>query len=462
MKKLVVSLFAIFLAGIVVGQTGGITPEMLKNFRADFNNTGQTKALQNAVTHASIKTLALNYEQEGKVDKFFKYEVKRKGITDQESSGRCWLFTGLNVMRPKVIEKYNLSGFEFSQNYSFFFDQLEKSNLFLEGIIATSDKPLDDRRVEWLMKNAIGDGGVWNSFVNVVEKYGLVPAEAMPETKQSNSTGMISKLVKRKLRENAMTLRAMIKDGAKEKVVQAKKAEQLSEIYRMLAISFGVPPTEFTWIYKDNDGKVSEPKVYTPKEYYAEVVGVNLRDYVMLMNDPSREFNNVYEIDFDRNIYEGLNWLFLNLPNETIKSFALASIKDNEAMYFSCDVGKMLNSKSGYLDVNMYNYGDIFGVDFGMDKKARIQTFESGSSHGMTLVAVDTDENDKITKWLLENSWGPTSGFNGDLIMTDAWWDEYMFRVVINKKFIPEETLKLLEAKPTLLPPWDPMFAPEK
>jgi len=236
----------------------------------------------------------------------------------------------------------------------------------------------------------------------------------------------------------------------------------LSETYRMLAISLGEPPTDFVWRYKDKDGKLSEPKKYTPKSFYEEAIGVDLTSYVMLMNDPSRKYYKLYEIDYDRHIYEGGNWKYINLPTKDIKEFAKASIMDNEAMYFSCDVGKQLNRTKGLLDVNNYNYGELFGVDFSMDKTQRIQTFESGSSHGMTLIAVDIDADGNSVKWLLENSWGASNGFNGHLLMTDKWFDEYMFRLVINKKYISEEILKILKQNPIFLPPWDPMFSADE
>ncbi len=458
-KKITLCVLAIFLSAGLFAQKGTIDDEMLQGFRNDFKNNGKTKALQNAVTGNDIQKLAVNYDNPERPDTYFSNRVKTKGITDQKSSGRCWLFASLNVMRPKVIEKYNLKDFEFSQNYNFFFDQLEKCNLFLQEIIVHIDKPQEDRTVEWLFKHPIQDGGVWNGFVNVVEKYGLVPADVMPETYQSENTRMMQKLLRRKLREWGLELRAMRAEGAKEKQLAKRKTEMLSEVYRMLSISLGEPPQKFVWRYEDAEGKISESKEYTPKEFYTEAVGVNLHDYVLMMNDPSRPLNKTYEIEYDRNVHEGMNWIYVNLPNDIIKEAAKMSILDNEAMYFSCDVGKQLDRKKGVLDVNYYDYGDIFDTEFGMDKKARVETFESGSSHGMTLVAVDIAEDGKIKKWLLENSWG-MSGFKGHLIMTDRWFDEYMFRVVVHKKYVPGAVLEIMKEEPTMLPPWDPMFAP--
>ncbi len=454
-------LLSIIITGSIFSQKeGSITPQMLKKFNNAYELTPEKRAVTNAMFQNDIKKLAVNKGNKGKVDTFFSHRVESKGVTNQKSTGRCWLFASLNVMRPKVIEKYNLSNFEFSHNYNFFYDQLEKSNLFLEGIIENRDLPMEDRKVEWLLKNAIGDGGVWSGYVNLAEKYGVVPADAMPETYASEHTSMISRLIRRKLREDALILRTMHEEGKSLRVIRAEKENMLWDIYNMLAVTLGEPPVEFSWRYKDADGKISEEKIYTPLSFYKEFVGVDLNEYVMLMNDPSRPYSALYEIDYDRNSWEGVNWLFINLPNETIKKFAVESIKDNEAMYFSCDVGKQLDSENGYLDINNYDYESLLGVEFGMDKRQRVITFESGSSHGMTLVAVDLDKKENPQKWLLENSWGESSGYKGHLIMTDEWFDEYMFRVVINKKYIHKDVLDILETTPTLLPPWDPMFAP--
>lgn len=461
MKKLSILTLSIFLTGFVFAQiSGSITPEILEKVKKSYNaNDAETKAITNAVIHNDIKKLAETDAPKVSTDHNFKYKVSVSGITDQKSSGRCWMFTGLNVMRPKVLTNANVGSFEFSTNYLYFWDQFEKANLFLEGIIATADKPIDDRTVVWLFDNAIGDGGVWNLFVDLVNKYGAVPKEVMPESQSSENTGTLQKLIKRKLREDGMILREMI---AKKQKVQDKKIEMLGEVYRMLAISLGEPPTEFEWRYVDKDNKITELKKYTPKSFYDEYVKANLEDYVLLMDDPSREYYKLYEIEYDRNMHEGTNWKFINLPVSEIKEFARKSIIDNEAMYFSCDVGKQLNSTDGYLALDNYDYESLFGVKFGMDKKQRIQTRESGSSHGMALVGVDEDANGKITKWMLENSWGASSGHKGYLTMTDDWFDQYMFRIVVNKKFVDAKTLEYLKLKPIKLPPWDPMFMMEE
>ena len=461
MKKYILCLVALLMsvAGVMAQtKNGGISEDMLGRIRQGYTGTPEQKAVKNALASNSIAALAVNSENLSMIDTHFSHQVKTKGITDQKSSGRCWLFTGLNVLRAKMITKYDLPEFEFSQNYNSFYDLLEKSNLFLQAIIDTRNLPMDDRKVDWLMKNPIGDGGQFTGVSNLIMKYGVVPKAAMPETFQSNNTGQMTMILKWKLREFALELREM----KSAKLVERKEV-MLTEIYRILVECLGVPPTEFEWTRYNKEGKVVSVKKYTPKGFYNEFIGEDLENnYVMIMNDPTREYGKVYEIEYDRHVYDGENWLYINLPIERVKELAIASIKDNTAMYFSCDVGKFSNSKKGTLDINNMDYESLFRTKFPMDKKQRIQTYSSGSSHAMTLIAVDLDEAGKPRKWMVENSWGAASGYKGNLIMTDKWFEEYMFRVVLEKKYVPADVLKMLEQKPVLLPAWDPMFAPEE
>ena len=445
--------------GISAMAQGGISDEALKKIKEGYKGTPEEVALRNAISRNDINKLAVNLESQANIDTYFSHKVPSKGITDQESSGRCWLFTGMNVLRAEMIKKYNLGPFQFSQNYSFFWDQLEKSNLFLQGIIDTKSLPADDRKVDWLFKHALGDGGQFTGVSDIITKYGLVPAEVMPETYSSNNTSRMSNLLNLKLKEFGLELREMKNDAKK---LEARKVEMLGFIYRFLVLNLGEPPTEFEWTMYDAAGKPVSTKKYTPKSFYDEYVGKDLKgSYVLFMNDPTREFYKVYEIEYDRHQYDGANWVYVNLPIEEIKKMAIASIKDSTMMYFSCDVGKFYNREKGILDVNYYDYGSLMGTEFGMDKRERILTGSSGSSHAMTLMAVDLDENGNPKKWMVENSWGMT-GYKGHLIMTDEWFDEYMFRVVVDKKYVPQNILELMKQKPTMLPPWDPMFAPEE
>ena len=461
MKKTVICV-AMLLAGMsgvsAQNKEGGISEAMLERIRSGYAATPEQKAVKNALASNSIAALAVNSENLAMCDTHFSHRVTTRGITNQKSSGRCWLFTGLNVLRAKMIREYDLPEFEFSQNYCSFYDLWEKSNLFLQAVIDTRDAGLDDRKVDWLMKNPIGDGGQFTGVSNLIMKYGVVPTSAMPETYQSDNTSGMTSILKQKLREYALELRAM--QPAK---IQERKTEMLTEIYRILVECLGVPPTEFEWTYYDKSGNEVTRRTYTPKSFYDEFIGEDLeRNYVMIMNDPSREYGKVYEIEYDRHVYDGENWLYVNLPIERIKEIAIASIKDNTAMYFSCDVGKFMDRAKGTLDLKNFDYESLFATSFPMDKRERIQTFASGSSHAMTLIAVDLNEAEDPVKWMVENSWGASSGYQGCLIMTDEWFDEYMFRLVAERKYVPEDVLKMLDQKPTLLPAWDPMFSPEE
>ncbi len=463
MKILIAIALAVMTAqGAAGGNKGGVTADMLATMRASQPDTPSERALRNALSRTDINTLAHNARNDGAVDPAMSDRVESKGITNQRSSGRCWLFTGLNVVRAQMMARNSLPKLELSQNYNFFYDQLEKSNLFLQTIIDTRKLPMDDKKVEWLFKNPLSDGGQYTGFSENVMKYGVVPAEIWPETYSSNNTSQMRRLISLKLREDGLELRKMWGEGKSEKVLEERKLAMLSEIYRMLSLVLGEPPTEFEWTRKDARGRTIERRTYTPQEFYKEYCGENLRgDYVMLMNDPTRPYYKMYEIDLDRHTYDGDNWTYINLPVEDIKEAAIRSIKDSTMMYFSCDVGQSFDRDRGLLDPDNFSYGDLLGTTFGMDKADRIRTFASASSHAMTLMAVDLDAEGKPLRWMVENSWGPGAN-DGHLVMTDRWFDEYMFRLVVNKKYLPAGILDILKQKPELLPAWDPMFNDEE
>lgn len=466
MKKYFLSAFLLVGATLVSLQAqeakGGISSEMLKQIQNCYQGTATDKAIRNAIGSNSIKLLTLNQEKQTGLDTDFSVKVESKGITDQQSSGRCWLFTGLNVMRAKAIARFDLPELEFSQTYSFFWDQLEKSNLFLQGIIDTAEKPMTDQTVEWLFKHPLSDGGTFTGVADIVSKYGLVPKEAMPETYSSEHTSFMSMLIGLKLKEYGLALRSKVAAGASVAELEKEKIDMLGTVYRMLVLNLGVPPTSFDYVRKDAKGNRVEVEHHTPMSFLEKYGDINLlTNYVMVMNDPTREYYKCYEIDYDRHCYDGKNWTYVNLPVEDIKEMAISSLKDNTRMYFSSDVTQ-LDSKRGYLDVDNYDYGSLLGVTFNMDKKQRIQTFASMSAHAMTLMAVDLDQESKPRKWMVENSWGASSGYKGHLIMTDKWFDEYMFRLVLETKYVPEKIMKIFKQKPIRLPAWDPMFAEEE
>lgn len=459
MKKiLLITALSMSYAGIFAQS---LTDKDLNEIRSSLKKDASTQAIQNILTvDKNIKENALNRELQGKIDHFFKYRVNVKGITDQHSSGRCWMFTSMNVLRPSIMEKYNLSHFDFSHNYTYFWDIFEKSNLFLENIITTASKPMDDREVTTYFQSPVNDGGVWNLYYNVAQKYGVVPQEVMPETAHSNNTSQMVNILNEKLRLGGYTLREMAAAGKSAKDLRAEKKEILKDVYRILSLCLGEPPHTFTWRYKDKEGNIKELANYTPLQFYKAITPADYspENYVMIMNDPTREYYKLYEIQNYRNAVEGVNWVYLNLPNEDIKKAALASIKNNEAMYASCDVGKQHQRETGILDPEMYDYESLLGVKLNMDKKARILTRQSGSSHAMTLVGCDTDENDQPVKWEFENSWGAKAGNQGYLTFTDKWFDEYMFRIVIHRKYLDEKAIHSLKSKPIPLPVWDYMF----
>lgn len=438
-----------------------ITPEMLNKMEQENKVSGTSKAIRNALAATSVASIALNQDNQTEKNTYFSNSVPSVGITDQKSSGRCWLFTGMNVLRAQMIKSQNLEGMEFSQNYLFFYDQLEKSNLFLQAVIDTRKKDMNDQTVMWLFQNPLSDGGTFTGVADLVSKYGIVPKGVMPETYASNNTSSWTGYIKRKLREDALALR---ETKATDRQLQDMKTKMLSEIYHMLTLTLGEPVKEFTWAPKNSKGQMtSAPKKYTPMSFYKEYFNTDLQnDYIMLMNDPSREYWKTYEIQYDRHTYDGHNWLYINLPIEEIKECAIASIKDSVMMYFSCDVSKFLDRNTGICDLNNYNYDEIFGVKFGMNKAQRVRSFDSGSTHAMTLKAVDLDADGKPLKWEVENSWGATSGHHGHIIMTDEWFDNYMFRLVVDKKYVNEKIQNAAQQKPILLPCWDPMFASEE
>jgi len=458
MKILYITLTLIFSSLLLSAQTLGV--EELNEIRTGFVPDDRTVALQNILTNDNdIRNNTRNWSALGKVDHFFKYKVEVKGITDQQSSGRCWMFTSMNALRPDVMKMLNIDSFDFSHNFNYFWDLLEKSNLFLENIIATVKKDMDDREVVSFFSTPVNDGGVWNLFYNVAEKYGVVPQSVMPESEHSNNTYQLISVVNERLRAGGYGIRQMAVAGAGDDALRKEKKAVLKDVYRILALCLGEPPASFAYRYKTKDGEIKSLTT-TPLEFYRSIVKEDYTpaNYIMIMNDPTREYYKLYEIKNYRNTLEGINWIYLNLPNREIRASALSSIKDNNPLYASCDVGKQINTRAGIMDVNNYNYAALFGVNFAMDKKARILTRQSASSHAMLLIACDTDENDNPVKWEFENSWGASSGNGGYLTFTDEWFCEYLFRLVIHKKYLSPKALAALEQKPVMLPVWDYMY----
>ena len=439
---------------------GGIRNATLQQI-VKAQNGSANKALFNAIANNNIDDLVKNPANQAPVDTHFSIETPKQSIHNQKSSGRCWMFSGFNVLRSNFA-KNDKQGrvVEFSQDYLFFYDQLEKANLMLQGVIDTGKKSIEDPQVQFFFKNPINDGGTFCGVADLAEKYGLAPMSAQPETFSSNNTSKMSKLISSKLREYGLELRKMVAQGKKSSAIQARKDEMLATVYHMLSLTLGEPVKEFTYAFRDKNGKqVGEAKKYTPKSFYEETVGHSLNGtFLMVMNDPRRPYHKTYEVEYDRHTYDGHNWKYLNLPMEEIAQLAIASLKDGHKMYSSYDVGKQLDRKRGYLALDNFDYGSLFGTSFHMNKAERISTFDSGSTHAMTLTAVDLDANGKPVKWKVENSWGADNGFSGCFIMTNDWFNEYMFRLVVDKKYASEQLLKEFDQKPTMLTPDDPLF----
>lgn len=467
MNKTLISLLFLAASLSLSAQTknGGITADMLKQIEKQQVKSVAEKALGNAIATNAINDLAKTKASQFPLNTKFSDETTKQNIHDQKSSGRCWMFSGFNVLRSRFAAKHNDTlRVEYSHAYLFFYDQLEKANLFLQGTIDNATKPMDDPTVRFFFKSPLNDGGTFCGVADLAEKYGLVPMSVMPETYQTDNTRLMAQLVSRKLREYGLELRKMVADKKKPAAIQARKTEMLGVVYKMLAVTIGEPVKEFTYAHVDKNGNVKgEAKTYTPKSFYEETVGSQLNgSFVMLMNDPRNPYYKVYEVEYDRHTYDGHNWKYINLPMEDIEKCAIASIKDDHKMYSSYDVGKFLDRSRGYLDMNNFDYGSLLGVDFPMNKADRIATFDSGSTHAMTLTAVDLDKEGKPIKWAVENSWGASVGTNGLYIMTNDWFREYMFRLVVDRKYVPENILKIESEKPIKLTYDDPLFLNEE
>ena len=437
----------------------GLTPELLDDFRSQYESRGDQRLMINAVTNNNIKGLALNREKFVTHDKFMSLKLKTSKVINQKSSGRCWMFAGVNVLSPQIMAKLKIDNFEISEPYLAFWDKMEKANYFLEEIIRLRDKPFDDRELGTVLQSPFGDGGWWLYFTDLIDKYGIMPISAMPETKQSSSTGRVNSLATTLLRSAAADIRAMHRDGKKVVDLRKTKEATLTDIYRLMVYAYGTPPDSFYFRYESTDTAVKpEPRWYTPKEFYREVVGEDMREYVALINNPARDMDELFELQGSRNMADKPDLTVLNLPVAKLKSYALASLVDSQAVWFACDVGKENYSDSGVMAVNIYDYQTTFQMDFKMSKADRITYKHISPNHAMTLTGVDTTDAGGTRKWLVENSWGTKRGDSGLWYMYDSWFDEYVLMVIVDKSLLSDDDARKFEQKPVVIKQWEPFF----
>ena len=454
----VILLVFIFFVQSLFANPGALATKDIDKIQSSFEMDTHSRAMYNSLTNNDISSLALNRDILRHHNEIFSDKIKTKGITNQNKSGRCWLFAGLNILRPKVIEKNNIEKFEFSQNYLAFWDKLEKANCFLENIIEFANRDILDREMEFLLRTPIPDGGYWENVVNLIEKYGVVPKEIMPETNSSGNTSLMNKLLSRKLRADAAKLRVMYNKRRPVKSLRAEKIKMLSEIYKMLVLNLGQPPAEFQWRFEDANSVVSEPRTYSPKSFYKEFVDVDLRQYVDIFNDPSKEYGKHYSINLTRNVRDGDDAHFANVKMQILKEIAAKAVLDNEPTWFSCDVGKDQSREHGIMAMDLFDYDSIYMTDMAMTKAERSLFRESVPNHAMVFIGIDM-QNGKPAKWLVENSWGDEKGSKGLWTIYDPWFDTNVYSIIVKREYVPKEILDIYKQPALKLPPWDPAYS---
>jgi bleomycin hydrolase len=438
-----------------------ITSEQIAAFQETFRRDPQARLALNAVTKNPIRAVALNRAVVTDTDHTYSQLLKSNTVTSQNNSGRCWLFAGLNLFRVVAMERLNIETFELSQNYLLFWDKLEKANYFLETILATLDEPTDGRLIMFLMQNPLQDGGQWDMFVNLIGKYGVVPKSVMPETESSGNTGAMTHLMTTLLRENAAELRRMYSTDVDQQTLRDHKTAMLGNFYRMLCVHLGEPPQSFSWQWRDKDNRFHREGQMTPQEFYRRYVDYDLDSMTCLIHCPTADkpLNKLYTIQHLGNVVEGHIVRYLNVDISVFKQAAVEMLKNERPVWFGCDVGKMLERDLGILDLDLYDYASVYGFEFKADKAERVDYGHSLMTHAMVFTGVDLADDGAPRKWRVENSWGEKIGDKGFLVMSDRWFDAYMYEVVVDKRFVPAELLPLLETDPTVLPPWDPMGA---
>lgn len=437
---------------------GALTAQRLAELRKQFNSNPAYRRSQNAVTQTSIDDVALDRNVITSTDHTFSHLIDDWIVTNQKKTGRCWMFAGLNLFRAGAMKKMNLKEFEFSQSYTFFWDKLERANYFLEAIIETSDKPVDDRTVAFLLDRPLDDGGQWNMFVNIVRKHGLVPKAVMPESCSSSESPRMNANIIGKLRQFARELRQLRASGAPMEAARAEKTRMVETIYRMLSIHLGTPPETFNWQWNDKDRNFHRDGEMTPQKFAEKYITIPLDEYVCLVNDPRKQhpYNKTYTVQYLGNIVGGERVLYLNVETDLMKQLASKAIMDNEPVWFGCDVGKMMRRDLGIWDAKLFDYAGVYDTEYSMPKQDRLVYHETLMTHAMLFTGVDM-VHDTPRRWRVENSWGEENGRKGFYVMNDSWFSEHVFEIAARKSALPANLQAALEQEPTVLPPWDPM-----
>ena len=440
-----------------------ISQDQIQQLREKYSSDNHVKVVRNAMIKTNSNELSMDWEKYRKIDHSFSHVISGEmPVTNQKSSGRCWGFAGLNLFRVYLGRKHNLKDFQFSQSYFMFWDKLEKSNYFLESILSTVEENFDSRIVMHLLQTPTEDGGQWDMWKNLINKYGVIPQAEMSESFSSSQSAEMNKMLARKLRENAHDLRKEFSKGASNEELNKLKNSMIEEIFKMLSMHLGTPPKSFNWQVRDKDKKFSRYENLTPQSFYEDHVGLNLDDYVCLINCPmsNKEYNKVYTVEHLGNVVEGSPIRYLNVESDVMKDASIKSIKDDNPVWFGCDVGKHFHRDLGVMDTDLFDYEMFYSTDFKMNKAERLEYGQSQMTHAMLFTGVDLDNNGKSIKWRVENSWGDKGGNKGYHIMSDDWFDEYNYEVVVHKDYLSDELNDIFQnAEAIPLKPWDPMGA---
>ena len=435
----------------------GVTEAQIEEFRKSFDSDPSATVAQNAVSNADLSTLALRRDLVQNMDFSFSTKLDDWSATNQRRSGRCWLFATLNLFRVGAMKKMNVKNFEFSQAHIHFWDKLERANHFLEAILETSDRPVDDRTIHFLLSDPIGDGGQWNMATNLIRKHGLVPMSAYPESHSSSSTRSMNTVLKDILRTTASEIRGILDDGGSKNEARKHKEERMKEIWRVLCIHLGTPPEKFDWQWRDKDKEFHRKGTMTPLEFVDEYVEVDWEDYICIVNDPRNEYYRTYTVDFLQNVAGGPPVVYLNVPSDEMKDITQRLLEDGIPVWMGCDVGKNMARKRGLWDADLYDLKGLYGIQFGMEKADRLRFGQTMMTHAMLFTGVDVVDG-KPRRWRVENSWGSEdSGEKGFYTMNDNWYDEHMFEIAAPKDYMTDEMKSGLKGDPIVLPAWDPM-----